>query len=313
MKLPRGVKRLAWRFSPNMYRWLQGRERQEFSVGIAVGDSPFALKFPASIANPVVAREHVTDVPAVIVADPFMLHDGRRWYLFLEIVNHFSGKGEIGLAVSDDALTWEYRSIVLREQFHLSYPYVFEWEGGYYMLPECAQSGAVHLYRALEFPDRWERVGELLNGGRYVDSSLLFHDGRCWLFTDTGAHPSRPELSVFYSDRPQGPWQPHALNPIRKGDPHLTRPSGRLVVVDGTPIRFAQDIYPTYGASVSAFAITRLTPTEYAEQRIGDAPILATGPGSWQRDGMHHVDAHQRADGSWIACVDGFQLREGIK
>ena len=37
-----------------------------------------------------------------------------------------------------------------------------------------------------------------------------------------------------------------------------------------------------------------------------DRPILAAGDTRWNHHGMHHIDAHLRRDGSWIACVDGF-------
>ncbi len=115
-----------------------------------------------------------------------------------------------------------------------------------------------------------------------------------------------PVLRLYFADKPTGPWREHPSSPIREGDRHFARPGGRVVAVDGTPVRFTQDIYPVYGSSVSAFAITKLTRTEYQEERVGDGPVLAAGSGAWNRQGMHHIDAHRRADGSWIACVDGF-------
>lgn len=114
-----------------------------------------------------------------------------------------------------------------------------------------------------------------------------------------------PVLRLYFSDELLGPWQEHPLSPILR-DPHFTRPAGRIVVVDDTPIRFAQDIYPVYGRSVYAFAISKLTPTDYEERRLGDRPILTGGSALWNRDGMHHLDAHLLESGSWIACVDGF-------
>lgn len=48
-----------------------------------------------------------------------------RWYMFFEVMNQDSDRGEIGLALSDDGIHWEYSQIVLVEPFHLSYPHVF--------------------------------------------------------------------------------------------------------------------------------------------------------------------------------------------
>ena len=41
---------------------------------------------------------------------------------------------------------------MLKEPFHLSYPYVFKHKGTYYMIPESRAAGAVRLYRARSFP-----------------------------------------------------------------------------------------------------------------------------------------------------------------
>jgi hypothetical protein len=69
---------------------------------------------------------------------------------------------------------WSYREIVLREKFHLSYPYVFEEDGEAYMVPECGGSGGIQLYRADRFPDRWVNVSTLVKGeGRYALCSTL--------------------------------------------------------------------------------------------------------------------------------------------
>src|SRR5258706_829709 len=93
-----------------------------WSIGIYRGPTPFALTNDGT--NPVLTRDDVTDVTAAFVADPFLFHDGTLWHLFFEVLNHDSQLGEIGLATSPDSHTWTYRHIVLREPFHLSYPYL---------------------------------------------------------------------------------------------------------------------------------------------------------------------------------------------
>src|SRR5205085_3879170 len=107
------------------------------------------------VINPVLTREDVSDVPAVFVADPFMVRHGRRWFMFFELMNWATWKGEIGLATSDDGLRWHYEEVVLAEPFHLSYPYTFHWEGSVYMVPESQQAGSIRLYRAEDFPGGW--------------------------------------------------------------------------------------------------------------------------------------------------------------
>jgi hypothetical protein len=56
---------------------------------------------------------------------------------------------------------------------------------------------------------------------------------------------------------------------------------------------------------VWAFRIVELSPTAYREERVPGAPVVQAGAAAWHRSGMHTVDAHPRADGRWIAIVDG--------
>jgi hypothetical protein len=226
-------------------------------------------------------------------------------------VNDISRKGEIGLAVSDDdAMTWQYQRVVLEEPFHLSYPQVFEWLGAHYMIPESSRGGGVRLYRALAFPERWTYVGTLLHGQRYADASILFHKNIWWLFVDAGLDSRRPVLRLFLSDDLFSGWQEHPSSPISH-DLHTSRPAGRIIVMNDQPIRFAQDIYPVYGSRVHAFVITTLTRTEYEEHPARERAVLSAGFEAWNRGGMHHLDAHQLSDNSWIACVDGFRQPVG--
>jgi len=73
-------------------------------------------------------------------------------------LNTATNQGNIGYATSDNGLDWTYQQIVLDEPYHLSYPYVFEWQGDYYMVPESYQVNSILLYRAVNFPTDWEFV-----------------------------------------------------------------------------------------------------------------------------------------------------------
>ena len=79
--------------------------------------------------------------------------------------------------------TWTYCSTILREPFHLSYPYVFHHEGNAYMIPETNKGSSVRLYIAVRFPDRWTWARTLLDGDHYVDTVLFYLNERWWLFT----------------------------------------------------------------------------------------------------------------------------------
>ena len=103
------------------------QKRNVWSIGIYMGETPYDFVSPENDGNPVLTSADVSDIPARLVADPFMLKVMDAWYMFFEVMPEQPRRGEIGLATSADGLKWSYQQIVLKEPFHLSYPYVFEW------------------------------------------------------------------------------------------------------------------------------------------------------------------------------------------
>lgn len=304
---------------PNPYPPPPGRTEAIWSIGIYEGASPLDLQPPSDLVNPVLTHADVTDVPALFVADPFMIRVDGIWHMYFEVFNKISRKGEIGYAVSNDGRKWNYQQIVLTEPFHLSYPCAFEWNGDHYMVPENRTANEIRLYRATRFPTQWTHVATLLNEP-YADPTLFRFENRWWMFTDASAsfrlRHKDPKLAfrhdtlrLFYADRLDGTWHEHPKNPIVKWDPHIARPGGRVHVGESL-IRFAQDCFPTYGTRLHAFRITQLSPTCYEESEIEGAPMLGPSGQGWNRKGMHHIDLHPSDSGRWIACVDGFNVQE---
>jgi hypothetical protein len=281
-------------------------QSQQWSIGMYSGPTPWELAPAQDVSNPVLTHHAVTDVQAAFVADPFMLHVEETWYMFFEVMPRHGERGEIGLATSPDGRQWQYQHIVLREPFHLSYPYVFVWEGAYYMVPESYQAGEVRLYRAERFPEAWSCVATLLRGPYFADTSLFHYADRWWCFTEASPDFAHDTLRLFSAPALQGPWQEHPHSPLLERNPHIARPAGRVVSIDHRLIRFTQDCAPVYGAMVRAFEVTALSATHYAERSLGTMPVLTGSGADWNAAGMHHLDPHRLPDQRWSACVDGF-------
>ena len=242
----------------------------------------------------------VTDIQAEFVADPFLIFVDGTWYMFFEAMNVALSRGVISLATSPDAETWTYRQVVLQEPFHLSYPYVFEHGGEYYMVPESGRIGAVRLYQADPFPYQWHLVDTLI-GLPLADPSVVQFQGRWWLLGSQGNR----RIHIFQADRLLGPWSEHAKSPVVHSKADRARSAGRIIPWEGGLLRYSQDCETVYGERVWPNLVTVLSLKDYVEEPIGK-PVVGPGKEAWNSGGMHHVDPHLTREGDWLACVDGW-------
>ena len=228
--------------------------------------------------------------PLTFLADPIGVRRGGRLYVFVEIYDYRDRVGAIEVLTFDADLNLLSREPALKELWHLSYPVILEEDGETYMLPEAHKSGRLTLYRAVDFPTKWEPVQTIELDQVAIDATPVFHDGLWWLFytpaTTKAAKVSA--LHVAYAKKITGPWTPHAGNPVRM-DPSSARPGGTPIVVDGAIVLPMQDCRTTYGGAIRALRVTTLTPDRFEAE--ADAPIPP--PASFGRltNGFHTLSA----------------------
>lgn len=202
-------------------------------------------------------------------ADPFPWQHEGRYYIFFEELMFSDEKGILRvMEVKRDGSLGEPVTI-LEKDYHLSYPFLFEWEGELYMLPETMQNNTIELYRCVSFPDKWELHKVLMEGIKAVDATLLQRDGRWWMFVSLAVNNGEAwdEVSLFFADSPFGPWTPHPCSPIRS-DVRAARPGGWLFEHDGRLLRPAQDCSVCYGYALSINEVTRLDTERYEEKEV---------------------------------------------
>ncbi|MCY7367074.1 MAG: hypothetical protein LH474_02870 [Chamaesiphon sp.] len=279
-----------------------------WSISIYEGTNFLNLQPTSAIKNPAISRKDVTDAFTAFVADPFMVRVQYEWLMFFEVFNQQKDRGEIAFARSKNGYKWNYQQIILSEDFHLSYPYVFEFESNWYMMPESCEANSVRLYQATNFPDRWELVSEILVGSRFVDASMLHFEDIWWLFV--GVEPTKGAscnmLKLYYADNLLDRWVEHPMSPIVSNNSKISRPAGRIRQIDGKLVRFAQDCTVTYGHNVSAIQIESLTKDHYLESKILHERdyLFELGTLSFNQIGMHHLDFIMLDDSHCQACVD---------
>ena len=233
-------------------------------------------------------------------ADPFLFRSNNASYLFFE--KWQSGhKGSIYCVEIDDNGNASKPREVLARSYHLSYPFVFEWQGDYYLLPETSDNRSIEVYRATDFPWRWEFASTLLENTPAVDPTIVEHDGKLWLFTSgvvPGPETNETELSIFYADSLFGKWTPHPKNPVVR-DVRRARSAGGIFYHDGKLIRPGQDCSEYYGFAISLNRIDVLTETDYREQTVSSIrpdwiPDICATHNLDQKPGLIAIDAKMR-------------------
>ncbi len=204
-------------------------------------------------------------------ADPFVVARDGKYYVFIEELLYAHGKGHISVIVMNRDGSFAEPVRVLEAAFHLSYPFIFEFDGTYYLVPESGANRTVDLYRCKSFPYEWEFHKTLLQGRRAVDATLLHRQGRWWMFVneaETEGASTWDELFVYHSDSPLSDnWIPHRRNPV-VSDTRSARPAGRLFERDGRLYRPSQDCSGHYGYGLNICEITALTEREYSERVV---------------------------------------------
>lgn len=202
-------------------------------------------------------------------ADPFLCTRHGKTFCFVEEFVYKTGKGHIAALEINGTKIVE-RGIALREPFHLSFPYLFEYEGELYMCPEAHGSGQVRVYRCTEFPLQWKLEKIIMKDVSAVDTMLFPRAGKWWMLTsidESGTEDYCSELFLFSSDSPLSTnWIPHRQNPIRI-DCCGGRNAG--LIIEGDKIfRLAQcQGFDRYGQSLVVHEIKEVSDARYVEER----------------------------------------------
>jgi len=111
--------------------------------------------------------------PGFWYADPLLFcHEGRR-YLFCEAYDMAASRGAIAVSELDGENRLSPPRIVVREAYHLSFPTVFCWGDGIFMIPESGANHSLNLYRCKTLPDEWEKIAGFPVGVELCDTILL--------------------------------------------------------------------------------------------------------------------------------------------
>ncbi len=216
-------------------------------------------------------------------ADPFIIEKNNSYFVFFEEMLYKEQKGSIAVIEIDKNGKYHKPQKALEKNHHLSYPFLFEEDGDYYMLPEASQNKSLDLYKCTDFPLGWEYKTSLLSNIEAADSTLFKHNNKYWLFTSIREHPAtsiNDNLYLFFSDSlVNGSWRPHPLNPI-VSNVETSRPAGRIFIKENRIFRPTQNASNYYGYGTQIMEIIKLSEDEYEEKHVH-----SINPG-WSKDVM---------------------------
>ena len=219
-------------------------------------------------------------------ADPFAIKKDNDNYLFFEEfdykthskwISYLKLNGQINISsIRDPGL--------IR---NTSYPYLIDYEGEIYCIPEAWHTKEVALFKALEFPRKWEKACVLIENVSAVDSTIFRYSGLWWLAGTIREEDPNLKLFLWYADTLFGPYHPHLSNPV-KIDIRSSRPAGTPFIHEKKLYRPAQDCSRTYGGGIVINVIKKLTPTEFQEEV---AAVIKSDANTPYTDGIHTIAA----------------------
>ncbi len=178
-------------------------------------------------------------------ADPFFFEHNGRLFLFAELYVYSKDKGEIGFCEYKNGSFGKWKTII-EEPYHLSYPNIFEEDDEIYICPESNENESVYFYRAVKFPEIWEKCPPIISGMKCTDTTFLNLEKANYGFTyRIDQEPG--ELLLFRRDAEGIVFS--EKNPITT-DIGCARPGGNFLIEKDGIYRVSQDNKAHYCDSI---------------------------------------------------------------
>lgn len=198
-------------------------------------------------------------------ADPFLYEKDDKIYLFYEAFDLIEHKGKEAYSIMGDDGTWSTPCIIIDEAYHLSFPYIFDYDGDTYIMPEMCGDYSLKLYKAIEFPDKWMIANTVIPDVFACDSVIVEKAGNRFLLTNEMYHnvPNNQYASCYvknYIYPMDGLYVCGDGIKISEGD-YGIRNAGKTFMQAGKLYRIGQDCRERmYGRGMVLFEIESIQP-----------------------------------------------------
>lgn len=239
------------------------------------------------------------------IADPFLYEAAGEHYLFVELYEVAKEKACIAYYHFIDGKP-VYQGKIIEQPYHMSYPCVFSYHGEHYMIPETSANQSMDLYKAVQFPNQWEKVACLSLGTRYVDTTVLKQG------EDFKLVSYRKDGGSWYLDAFKLDMEKQKLESLasKKYDTNIGRPAGSFIASNDL-VRPAQNCACKYGESIILYQVERFEENHFEEHEKSRIDV-AELPMDVKADRIHTYNQDSKYE-----CVDVYSekidLLHGVK
>lgn len=247
------------------------------------------------------------------IADPFVFEKDGMTYIFYEALDLVTKLGKIGYSVMHDDGTFTAPQIIIDQKYHMSFPYIFEYDSNVYIMPESCGDWRVKLFKAKQFPDVWEAADYLLPDVRACDSIFIEKGEKRWLLANEMYH--HPPVDSYPSCWVKNNiYEMNGLcvngegTKVAEGD-YGIRNAGKAFWDKGKLYRIGQDCrYKQYGRGMVLFEIESIVP--YHEKLIWSMSSEDMTPHIRKRDATKVIGVHTYNGSEHWEIIDFSQIRE---
>jgi hypothetical protein len=175
-------------------------------------------------------------------ADPFLFNFNGIEYLFTEAFDEQKLIGSIAVSVLKNDI-FSVPQVVISNPYHMSYPDVFRYKGNIFMLPETCENRTLEIYKATDFPYKWEKR-VLLDNVNYVDTTVFINKEEVFLMAFNDMDIS----TTIYSLDMDSLVLKKSYN--KRHSEKRYRPAGNIYKFNGKLYRPVQNCEKTYGESL---------------------------------------------------------------
>lgn len=200
------------------------------------------------------------------VADPFVFEYDGETYIFAELFDYLRRRGVIGYSKLGSNGNFSRWKEIIVEPYHMSYPQIFEYDGEIYIVPETGSGRTLDMYRAVDFPDKWEKSVNLAKDVVFADTTLLNRGGKFYALACDMERTKNSELVLF------GVNENMKLCSTELGcvvnDPVTARAAGEMFEYGGKLMRVSQDCSEEYGKRLNFLEVDSDFSSYYREKTV---------------------------------------------